>query len=227
MFAPLMAVVLLGAHFFYFVPPEGWLPARPQSVSTCVQIGFIGQGKTQFHPSLNLAIEETQASLKEYVRAVKAIHLAQVGTKWLDLGAFQMRAGAGRLIQLEISSPLGPQCVMQALFVQGGRAYILTGACLKEELLTFRSTFIDSFCSFTEIPDLLAPVDDLVHKEILQRCLGSLGRFPLEGDRTALQEEQWQELQALVAKVGVSLGGYWQFLVLQEGYQKIHAHDRS
>ncbi len=222
MLVSFIAMALMGAQVLYFTPPEGWQPARSQGASPYIQIAFVGRGDAQFNPSLNLAIEETNASLKQYVKAVKAIHLSQPETKWLDLGPFQMRAGSGHLIQLEMPSVLGPQSVLQAILVREGRAYILTGACLKAELPQFRSSLIEAFHSFVEIPSLFSPVEDPRQKEQLELCFHSLGGFPPEGDRALLQMAQWEELQALVADAGMSLGGYWQFLVLQEGYQKIY-----
>lgn len=219
----LVSWVLLGAHIFYFVPPEGWVPARPKGAASCVQIGFVGQGATAFHPSLNIATEETSVSLKEYVKAVKAIHLSQIGTQWLDLGSFRMKVGLGHLIQLEVPSPLGPQIVLQALWVQEGKAHILTGACLKEEIAQFRPILLEALRSFDVIADILAPVADPIQHERLHDLFAILGDFAPAEDRAVQQTQQWQMLQTLVDEVGQQLGAYWQYLVLQEGYQKIYA----
>ena len=67
-----------------FIPPTGWEIAQLKNPSPHVKIGFIGKGTGEFRPSINLAEEEVDVPLKEYVKAVKELQLADPTAKWRD-----------------------------------------------------------------------------------------------------------------------------------------------
>ena len=101
----------------FFEPPSGWECAFPAQLSSCIQVGFLGKGSTAFRPSINLAIEEIDTNLKEYMLAVKEIHLAQAGTTWRDLGKFKTKSGTGRLTEIGVISPHGSIKMLQMILV--------------------------------------------------------------------------------------------------------------
>ncbi len=153
----------------HFSPPAGWEIAQLQDPSPYVQIGFIGKGSSEFRPSINLAFEEIDISLKEYLKAVKETHLLEPGTKWRDLGKFNFQAGIGRLTEINSSSPWGEVKILQALFVKDQTAYILTAACLKEDFPKIQSSLLTSLQSLRLSPDLFTPLVDLSKREALEK----------------------------------------------------------
>jgi hypothetical protein len=191
-------------------PPPQWECAKPKELSSYVQIGFIGKGNSSFRPSINLATEEVDVSLKQYVKAVKKIHCDEPHTSWRDLGKFTMQAGEGRLTEIDTASPWGKVKMLQALFVKDSTAYIITGASLKEEFLTFQKDFLDTFRSFSLIADLLSPLSK-EKKAQFNALFTNCSQPP---------EERWKKMQTLAADC-TDLGAHWNFLLLQEGHSKI------
>ena len=137
------AIEQQAAEICTFLPPAGWEIAQPKNLSHHVQVGFLGKGSTDFRPSINIAFEDVDVPLKEYVKAVKKIQTAQPKTQWTDLGKFPMKAGTGRLTEITTSTPWGEIKMLQALFVKHGKAYILTGAVLKQDLPKFQAELLN------------------------------------------------------------------------------------
>ncbi|HSX38815.1 MAG TPA: hypothetical protein VLE95_08350 [Chlamydiales bacterium] len=200
-----------------FDPPEGWECAFPDKLSPCVQIGFLGKGATPFRPSINLAVEEIDVDLKQYVKAVKAIHLSEKGTSWSDLGKFNTRSGIGRLTEIRSHSQMGQVKMLQLLFVKDHYAYILTGAAIKDEFLKFQEDFIKTFQSLHFIPHLFSPLP-FEKQELFQKFFANLGKQSSKEEADA----QWLDLQNLVVQDGKEMGNYWQILVLKQGREKLY-----
>jgi hypothetical protein len=206
---------LIAAAICVFLPPTGWEIAHLKTPSPHVLVGFIGKGSTEFRPSINLAIEEVDVSLKEYVKAVKEIHLENPKAKWRDLGKFPMKAGEGRLTELTNPSPWGEMKVFQAMVVKDSKAYILTAAVLKQDLPKHQAAILDAFRSADVIPDLWTPIVDVQKREELTSLFATLGQSgDVESEKLRLQQEVDSQ---------VELGPYWQFLVLKDGLAKIHS----
>ena len=206
----------------YFRPPRDWELVHPKQYTEHVQIGFVGKTSGQFRPSINLAIEKVDVSLKEYVKAVKKIHMAEPGAKWRDLGRFPMEAGEGRLTEITNTSPFGEIRMLQALFVKDDTAYILTAAAPKEEMLKLTGDLLKSLGSLSLTPDLLDSVDNQ-KKEDLKAIFSSLGSISSpEG-----QAKQWEDLQKKVIGGYPEMGSHWHYLVLREGHQKIYSQKEA
>ncbi len=201
-----------------FSPPAGWQCAKPRNLSQHVQVGFIGKGSTQFHPSINLATEEIEVSLKEYVKDVKEIHLSDKNTTWRDLGSFAMKGGVGRLTEITSPSAWGEVKMLQAILVQGKMAYILTAAVLKKEYPNFQKEILESLQSLSLQPDLFAIVDEQKKSEIAQI-------FASLGNASDAPEIKWKHLQKIIAEQYQEMGSHWQFLALQEGHSKIFSKE--
>lgn len=189
-----------------------------ENPSPYVHIGFIGKGSGPFRPSINLATEEVDVSLKEYVQAVKEIHLSEPDTQWRDLGKFPMRAGEGRLTEITASSRYGKIKQFQALLVQGNTAYILTAAASKEDLPRFQQEILQALQSFQIAPDLFATVSDAQKREELKTLFGGLQAL---GSDEAKKKE-WQALQKTLQADFAQLGQHWLYLALKEGHAKIY-----
>lgn len=195
---------LLIAAQCLFTPPSGWEIAQLKKPSPHVKIGFIGKGSTDYRPAINLSTEEVDVSLKEYVKAVKELQTSDGKTTWRDLGKIVMKAGDGRLIEMTQASPWGERKVLQAFFVQGNTAYILTASVLKDDMAKLQGDLFKSFQSLALVEDPFLSIKDL---------LSSLGK----GEK----EAEWKKVQADISPM-TDHGPYWQFLALQEAYRKIY-----
>ncbi len=200
-----------------FHPPEGWDCALPENHSSFVQVGFIGKGSTLFRPSINLATEEIDISAKQYLKAVKEIHLSEPNTTWRDLGKFSTRAGVGRLTEIGKTTPVGDIKILQMILVKEKMAYILTGAMIKSEYLQLQDLFTQAFQSFALPSDLLDSLSPGAKKQFKDFFAA------LSSDRT---EEtlalQWNDLQKIVQQESPKMGELWKLLILKEGREKIY-----
>ncbi|MBF8262410.1 MAG: hypothetical protein HW387_75 [Parachlamydiales bacterium] len=165
---------------------------------------------------MNLAIEEIDCSLKEYLKSVREIHEEEMNVRWRDLGPFTFRSGKGRLAEITSSSPLGEVKMLQAILVQDHCAYILTGAVLREEFSRFQSELIAAMHSLTLKPDLFSAIQDAAKKSVLEKLFSSFGQI-LPEKRTS----EWEKLQKIVLEEHASLGPCWHFFALKEGYSRI------
>lgn len=218
----LLSFVSIVNHFIavipIFDPPNGWECALPAKIAPCIQVGFIGKGSTLLKPSINLAIEEVDVNLNQYLKAVKEIHLGEPGTNWRDLGKFTTRTGAGRLTEITTSSPLGEIRMLQMIVVKNNTAYILTGAAIKEDFLRFQETFIKSFQSLRLEKDLFSPLSETKKKEF-ERFFSSLDSDTFDETKRA---ERWKDLEKMVLAVD-GLGDHWRFLMLKTGREKMYS----
>lgn len=217
--------LLFASLIYYFMPPTGWEMRMPVERDAYIQVAFVGEQKGLLAPCIRYTTEVTECSLKEYVQAVREQQLAQAQQpqdRWTDLGPFRTKVGEGRLIELELATEVGQLRMLQVICMGTGQAHVLTAIALKEEFSSLRPTFLETLRSFTAAETLFAPVGDLSKREELEALFTSLGEFPAEGDRAALQEERWNSLQKLITSSYASQGDHWQFLLLKEGYRRIY-----
>ncbi len=209
-----MFVLSLLASIGLFTPPTSWQAVKSKDTSEHVQVGFVGKGSSEYRPSLSLATEVVDCTLKEYIKSVKAIHLEDPANQWHDLGNIQMKAGKGRLVKISSGSPWGDLAILQAIFVQDKTAYILTAGALKDDLALLQKEILDAFRSFDIQPDLFASIDDEALRSKLKATFENLGK--------QASESEWANLQTLIEQETSQLGSYWQYLALKSGYTKIH-----
>lgn len=221
-----MKIALLLIPFFcwasaicIFTPPQGWQPAQPKELSKHVQIGFVRKGSANFNPSIHLAEEKVDCGLDAYLKAVKQVHLSRPETKWRDLGRFETKAGTGRLTEIRNSSPHGEIVLLQAIFLQDKTAYLLTAASLKEDLPPIRKEILTTLSSLSVLPDLWSAIETSEVRSRISSFYEALGQSKDPG-------AEWKSLQQIIQKETSSLGGYWQFLALQEGHFKIYQKAR-
>ncbi|HAB99618.1 MAG TPA: hypothetical protein DCE71_07345 [Parachlamydiales bacterium] len=221
-FIPIYLLLPLSVHsaVAYFDPPQNWNCAVPKNMSPHVKVGFISPESSEFRPSINLALETVDLSLKEYLRAVKKIHLSQPNTSWRDLGRFQLAAGEGRLTEISSRSAWGDIKMLQAIFIQNQTAYILTAAVLKKDYAKQQKTLLKALQSLTLAPDLFTILPQDEQKEAFQTLFHSLSSSEEKSEEW--KKDKWSALQFLVEKAGPQMGAHWQFLALQEGHQQIY-----
>jgi len=197
-----------------FAPPDEWEFAAAKNTDSCIQAGFLGKGSTPFRPSMNLAIEEVDVNLKQYLKAVKEIHLHSPGTTWRDLGKFVTLSGTGRLTEISTPSSFGNIKMLQMILIKDKVAYIMTGAAIKEDFLRLQDIFTKSFQSLRLEADLFSSLGQ-EKKQKFELFFKSIDTNHAE------ETAQWNHLQTMVLDTP-EMGRYWQALVLKRGYEKIH-----
>lgn len=198
-----------------FIPPSGWEIAQLKNPSSHVKIGFIGKGTGEFRPSVNLATEDVDVSLKEYVKAVKELQQTDPTTKWRDLGKISMQSGVGRLTEMSNPSPWGELKVLQAFFVADEKAYILTAAVLKADFPKFQSELLKTFQSLRLSEEIWTPIENSEKRAEFENLFATLGS-------SAEKDLEWEKLQEQVG-FQAELGPYWQYIALKEGHAKIYS----
>lgn len=133
-------------QFAQFTPPEGWRYADVKNKLKYVQMMVVGKGQFDLPPSLSLASEPVQGTLKDYIKKIKEISESSGGT-WKDLGMINTEAGEAKLIQEDIKTQWGELRNMYVVLIKNGMAYILTAAALKEEFATFYPAFFKAMRS--------------------------------------------------------------------------------
>ncbi len=192
----------IAASIPLFLPPAEWDAAQPKGLSSHVRFGFVGKSSSNFHPSISLSLEKVDCGLKEYLKAVKEIHLSRSGTRWRDLGSLEMKAGTGRLTEISNADI----SILQAFYIDNGVAYILTAAVSKKDFLSKQKEILASFKTFELASDLWSALKE----EKVRDKIFSL-----------VDAKDWKALRQLIEKETSSMGKYWQYLALQEAYGKI------
>lgn len=137
-------------HAIQLTPPKGWEcisdPAQlPQKILSI----YVGAGKGQFTPSINIASEETTQSLDEYIRIAKSHHETQGETRCALLGSIDTKSGKAKLLQIDRVTNWGNVRFLQAILLEDKTAYVLTATCLQEEFSSLSGQFFKSFQSFS------------------------------------------------------------------------------
>lgn len=217
--------------FCFFTPPPGWEIADPKSLSSRVKIAFLKNTGKGFCPSINLAVEETDVSLYDYLKAVRAIHEQDRGNQWRALGKVRTEAGLAQLTEIDASTEWGPIRLLQLILIKEGRAYVITAAALREEFSNFYKDFQSSFRSMTLSTDLLSNIPQLERRETLklkeqklldaaQNALAKSGETNLLDD-TSFQKKYWLPFQKSIVNNFGDMGAFWQVLLLRNTQEKL------
>lgn len=208
----------------FFCPPDGWMAADPSVLSPLVKIGFIGPpSQLGFCPSLNLAEERINCSLKTYLDAVKKIHKSNRHKEWSYLGTFTTLAGEGALTQIDQNSQSGPMRLLQLILIKENTAYILTGACLKKEFLQQLPVFRDVFRSLNITTDLMSIVKDEKKREEAKQLYSSAEKDVRDQKNFSTEMPAWQAFQNYMLEEFADLGTYWQALAIADAYRHLQA----
>lgn len=133
--------------------PEGWECVTDQSqLPKKVQLIAISPTKTKFTPSINIASEETDQELTEYVDTAKLYHESEGQTQVTKLGLIPTKAGQAQLLQIDRKTDFGMVRFLQAAVIQDHVAYVVTATCLRDEFASYCSNFFESIKSF-EVTD--------------------------------------------------------------------------
>jgi hypothetical protein len=127
---------LPSAENLVFTPPTGWRNADKAALPQQVHLMIVGKGAHEFPPSITLASEPYQGSVKDYLKVVKKLSISK-GNQWKDLGNIRTEAGNASLSQTDSQSQWGGVKMMHVILKKDDTMYILTAAALKEEFPTF------------------------------------------------------------------------------------------
>lgn len=212
LFLLFVAGSLFGAeNYCYFIPPQGWMPAEKETLSSLVKISFVDPKNFGFRGSLNLAEEEIDCSLEEYLLAVKKIHTSDHHNTWSNLGHFPTKAGPAVLTQIDSVSSGTPIRVLQVILVRDDKAYILTAAAAKKQFSKYLDNFKTALGSLTLTDDLLSMVEDQKKRE----KIADLQAAYFKGE-----ESSWENYQSEILNGCKELGPYWQALAIHETLNK-------
>lgn len=204
----------LQASFAYFLPPSDWELADPSTLSPHVLVGFIGKSKNGFCPSLNLAEEDVEISMEEYLQVVKKIHERHPHTRWRDLGRFTCKAGAGRLTEIDTRTEWGQVRLLQMMFLHENRIYILTAAASKEEFSQLYISFRDAMRSLTVTDDLLSCAQENKRSDLEEKTLELFLRS--QDKEEEFEKRVWLPFQQTVINDHKDMGACWQLFFLRQ-----------
>jgi len=216
----------------FFIPPENWDIADPRSLSPKVKIAFLKNNGKGFSPSINLAVEDTDVSLADYLKAVKAIHEQDRNNHWRSLGKVRTASGLAQLTEIDSTSEWGPVRILQLILMKDKRAYVLTAAALKEEMSNYYKDIQSSFRSLTLSNDLLGNIQQLERRDMLRQKQAELliaaeeyihsadAKKNLLEDQ-AFQEQHWLPFQKIVLENFGDMGAFWQILILRNAHDQL------
>lgn len=129
--------------------PDGWGCVTDEAqLPKKIRLIAIGESKGKFTPSINLATEETEQSIAEYIESAKHYHESEPNTQVTKLGFIPTKAGKAQLLQIDRKSDFGVIRFLQAALIDESIAYVITATCLKDEFPSFCKRFFDSIKSF-------------------------------------------------------------------------------
>ena len=206
------------AQFCYFIPPKGWELADQTKLSPRVKICFIGKSSNYLLPSVNLATEEVNVSLKTYVDIVKKDCESDPNCLFRDLGQYNTSLGEGRLTEREVKTQWGVSRQVQLMVIKDQRAYILTAGALKEEFSRHYQDFEAVLKSLTITNDLAEGVTSPEKKELLSSLIKDLYQRgqAADFDSNIFQKESWLPFQQKIINDFTEMGPYWQILMLRD-----------
>lgn len=131
-------------------PPKGWdYIDDPEQLPQKVRFIYVGSGKSQFSPSINLASEETSLPLDEYLVVARSYHEGLSDTRCKSLGKIETRVGPAQLLQIDRPTQWGNVRFLQAIVVCEHTAYVITATCLQEEFASLSPQLFKSIQSFS------------------------------------------------------------------------------
>jgi hypothetical protein len=206
-----------------FTPPSSWQCADPSNLSSHVTVGYVGKGKSSFNPSLNLAKEEVDIDLKEYVKEVKSIYAQDKSSSVKSLGTIKTLAGEAVLLEICTKTSVGEIRILQAIFVKDNFAYVLTGATTKDEFIKYNKEMQQAFSSLAIVPDLISIIASEGKRSKLNNKIYAFKKEMKEKkliNNKKLLIKQIEKFQKFLATEFHEMGNYWQLLMLEQIVQE-------
>ena len=202
-----------------FMPPNQWDLVDSSALSPSVLVAYVDRSTTGFLPSMNLAIEKTDLSQKEYLREAKALYELDIKNRWRELGTISTKAGKGMLTSIDTTCNWGPVRILQLILISKKTAYILTASASKEEFATFYPTFKEAFRSLVLTDDLTLLINQKEKKQKLYDNLEAFKQtFKQLNNKNADSLELnalWHTLQQNLQDDYKEMGSYWHVQLLK------------
>jgi hypothetical protein len=225
----------------FFTPPSGWLQGDPTHLPPCVKVMVVGPNASTLPPSMNLSYEPYQGTLKQYLKMVKNMNIAD-GNDWKDLGSIKTESGTANLSQVDVKSQWGILRRMEIILIKNGYVYILTACALKDEFSRYYADFFTSMRSITIVKDAYEMVPDkkqrtqlktdadklikewqalidLKHKENLQMNPQELREAVFDSEN--FQKNIWRPFNEMLAQKYAQMKPEWHSLFIQKLKDKL------
>jgi hypothetical protein len=207
-----------------FTPPQGWRYADNDKLGRSVKIMVVGESASHFPPSINLATEPFQGTLKDYLKIMKKINDVE-GTTWKDLGVIKTNAGNASLSQVDIKNQWGDVREMHVVLKRKNTIYIVTSAASKDEFSKYYKEFFESMKSLKINKDF----DELVSSPSLrEELLKKIAALKIAAQRDSFgseefQKNEWEPFKKFLNEKFSTLGKKWSNYV-EERIQKELTH---
>ncbi|MCE5318232.1 MAG: hypothetical protein LLG04_12840 [Parachlamydia sp.] len=216
-----------------FTPPEGWHFADPKKLPRSVKVMVVGKSSSEYPPSLNLATEKFDGTLKQYLKIVKEIN-DRSGAEWKDLGTIRTQAGDASLSQVDAKTKWGTERLMHVIVIRDGIVYIMTAGALKDEFPRYYKEFFTSMRSLRFNKNAYDMVSDAKRRDLLEKAVDDLKQkwvvYLHQYEKTAqpattdlaikafespdFQNQSWQPFKANLQREFSDHGTVWQQHVL-------------
>lgn len=193
-----------------FTPPREWRYADSSQLGKAVKLMVVGTGSSHFPPSINLATETYQGSLKDYLKIMKAIN-DKDGAVWKDLGTIKTSAGNGSLSQVDLKNQWGEVREMHVVLKKKDTIYIITTAALREDFSKYYKDFFEAMRSLKINKEFDEMVSSPSLREELLKKIAAL-KMAAQGSSFTSEEFQtheWKSFQDFLDERFSMMGTKW------------------
>jgi len=202
----------------FFIPPDKWEIANPKLYPPYIEISFIKKSISTCRPTLNLAIQKTVLNLDEYTNEAKKTHTNEPQTICRILDKIKLPQGLVNICQINKTTNSVNFELLQMIFVKNNYAYVLTGACKKDEILKNYKIFMKVFRSFQLIDDLFSLVTHKQQKEELIQKFNKLS-ISLKTSNKKQIKKNIAYFEKFLDKKFTNLGKYFYILLIKKAYK--------
>jgi len=204
----------------YFHCPINWAAANPKNYPKYIKISFVENKKSVCKPSLNLAIEPTSLNLDDYAAEATKIYINDPKTNYQMLEKIPLKQGKAFLCKINKNVNKVDFEMLQMIFIKNNIAYVLTGACKKNDMIENYRLFMKAFLTFETTDDIFSLINDEMKKEELKKLISNLDKN-LKGSNKAQKQKNLISFEKFLDKKFENLGKYFQVLLLEYILKKI------
>jgi hypothetical protein len=199
----------------FFVSPKNWEIINPKTYPPFIEISLVKKEISTCRPTLNLATQKTNLSLEEYTNEAKKNHITEPNTVYKILEKINLPDGAANICLINKNTNSIDFEILQMIFVKNYHAYVLTGACRKEEMLENYKIFMNVFTSFRLIDDIFSLITDpKIKDELIYEVNKMTASCNKENKKNIASFEKY------IDKKFAKLGKYFQILLIKKYLQK-------
>ncbi len=198
-----------------FTPPSNWTSVLPEKHSEYVKIGFLKKSKKTFKPSINLAVEKTETTLEEYIKAVKEIHQSQSNSIIKDLGFIKTKSEKAYLLEIRTKTSFEDIIMLQLITATDGHVFVLTGASSKDEYLTVYQEFLEAFNSLNISNNIFSLIENEKIQRTLQEKYDLCLKSSINGSKK-IEKEEIKKLHKFIEKNLPGINPYFQIELFQK-----------